>query len=157
MPNESNGTLSPCSQVSKSKYKSRATPGRAIRLQTVAGSSGARKGVTNGPKGSEEQEIAVCGPALFYYHQDISHQLVEWLEILQALHVKHVFLYLARAHPNIEKVLRYYELQGYVSITSFSYPSPYVNDPRLRRFVINQIQIYDDTVYDRYSKMYESI
>lgn len=78
--------------------------------------------------------VGVCGPALFYYHEDISSRLVEWLEILRALKVAKVFMYLTRAHPKIEAVLRHYEKQGFVDVTSFTYPAPYLSDPILRRY-----------------------
>lgn len=73
---------------------------------------------------------AVCGPALSYYHEDVSIQLVEWLELLRALGFARVFLYETDVHPNIEKVLRYYEAEGFVGVTKFAY---LVNDPILRK------------------------
>ncbi|XP_047501900.1 uncharacterized protein LOC125047633 isoform X2 [Penaeus chinensis] len=73
---------------------------------------------------------AVCGPALSYYHEDVSIQLVEWLELLRALGFARVFLYETEVHPNIEKVLRYYEAEGFVGVTKFAY---HVNDPILRK------------------------
>ncbi|XP_042870119.1 uncharacterized protein LOC122251934 [Penaeus japonicus] len=77
--------------------------------------------------------VAVCGPALFYYHEDISIRLVEWLELLRALGFARVFLLQTIVHPNIEKVLQYYEAEGFVGITHFSYPPPYATDPNIRR------------------------
>ncbi|XP_037801383.1 uncharacterized protein LOC119596287 isoform X2 [Penaeus monodon] len=77
--------------------------------------------------------VAVCGPALFYYHDDISIRLVEWLELLRAQGFAKVFLLQTTVHPNIEKVLQYYEQEGFVGITQFSYPVPYANEPTLRR------------------------
>ncbi|XP_069970325.1 uncharacterized protein [Penaeus vannamei] len=44
-----------------------------------------------------------------------------------------VFLLQTQVHPNIEKVLRYYEAEGFVGITQFSYPEPYANEPNTRR------------------------
>ncbi|XP_063597962.1 uncharacterized protein LOC134774573 [Penaeus indicus] len=77
--------------------------------------------------------VAVCGPALFYYHDDISIRLVEWLELLRAQGFAKVFLLQTAVHPNIEKVLQYYEADGFVGITKFLYPVPYANEPNLRR------------------------
>ncbi|XP_042858158.1 uncharacterized protein LOC122244345 [Penaeus japonicus] len=75
---------------------------------------------------------AVCGPALFYYQEDVSVQLVEWLELLRALGFARVFLLETNVHPNIEKVLRHYEAEGFVGVTKFAYPGPYANDPFIR-------------------------
>ncbi|XP_069970324.1 uncharacterized protein [Penaeus vannamei] len=77
--------------------------------------------------------VAVCGPALFYYHQDISVRLVEWLELLRASGFAKVFLSETDVHPNIQKVLQYYVQEGFVSVTKFTYPEPYVNEPNTRR------------------------
>lgn len=76
---------------------------------------------------------AVCGPALYYYHNDFSYRLVEWLEILRAQDISQVFLYETDIHPNLQKVLRYYEDEGFVHVTKYLYPPPYVNEPSIRR------------------------
>ncbi|KAG0720361.1 hypothetical protein GWK47_048638 [Chionoecetes opilio] len=76
---------------------------------------------------------AVCGPALFYYHEDFSTRLVEWLELMRAQGFSQVFLHVAEVHPNIIKVLRHYTQEGFVEVTDYTYPSPYLNDPDLRR------------------------
>ncbi|KAK8738021.1 hypothetical protein OTU49_004354, partial [Cherax quadricarinatus] len=76
---------------------------------------------------------AVCGPALYYYHEDFSKRMVEWLEILRAEGIGKVFLYVTDVHPNLEKVLKYYEDDGFLHLTGYSYPPPYINEPSLRR------------------------
>ena len=78
--------------------------------------------------------MAVCGPALFYVQEDFSIRLVEWLEMLRAIGVPQVFLYyLGAVHPNIEKVLKHYERDNFVTLTDFRYPPPYLDEPLLRR------------------------
>lgn len=76
---------------------------------------------------------AVCGPALFFYHDDFSVRLVEWLELLRALGFGRVFLYVTDVHPNITKVLHHYVQDGFVEVTDYMYPPPYINEPSLRR------------------------
>lgn len=76
---------------------------------------------------------AVCGPALYYYHKDFSARLVEWLELLKAQGFGKVFLYVTDVHPNITIVLRYYVEEGFVQVTDYTYPPPYINEPSLRR------------------------
>jgi len=50
-------------------------------------------------------QVAVCGPAFYYYQQDISVKLVEWFELMKAVGFSHVFLYTTKGiHPNIQKV-----------------------------------------------------
>ncbi|CAL4130621.1 unnamed protein product, partial [Meganyctiphanes norvegica] len=82
---------------------------------------------------------AVCAPALFFFQKDFSLRLIEWFEVLKALGIAKVFLYETDVHPDIEKVLNYYEAIGYVSITKYTFPPPYMNDPGLRRvFSVDQ-------------------
>nr|XP_045611461.1 uncharacterized protein LOC123766416 isoform X1 [Procambarus clarkii]XP_045611462.1 uncharacterized protein LOC123766416 isoform X1 [Procambarus clarkii]XP_045611463.1 uncharacterized protein LOC123766416 isoform X1 [Procambarus clarkii]XP_045611464.1 uncharacterized protein LOC123766416 isoform X1 [Procambarus clarkii] len=76
---------------------------------------------------------AVCGPALYYYHQDFSIRMVEWLESLRAQGISQVFLYETDIHPNLQKVLRYYEKDRFIQVTKYSYPPPYINEPSIRR------------------------
>ncbi|XP_027227801.2 uncharacterized protein [Penaeus vannamei] len=84
-------------------------------------------------KSSPVWNAAVCGPALSYYHEDVSIRLVEWLELLRASGFARVFLYETDVHPNIQKVLRYYEAEGFVGVTKFAYPGPYSSDPIIRK------------------------
>ncbi|XP_045115112.1 uncharacterized protein LOC123506833 [Portunus trituberculatus] len=93
---------------------------------------------------------AVCGPALFYYHEDFSLRLVEWLELLRAQGFSQVFLYVTDVHPNINKVLRHYTQEGFVQVTDYTYPPPYVNDPNLRRLwtLVERIKMFaQENVY----------
>ncbi|XP_063607162.1 uncharacterized protein LOC134781824 [Penaeus indicus] len=88
---------------------------------------------TPGKEGGGRWSVAVCGPALYYFHEDFSVRMVEWLEVLRAQGFARVFLSVTDVHPNLERVLRYYEARGFVGIVRFSYPEPYVNEPSIRR------------------------
>ncbi|XP_037784924.1 uncharacterized protein LOC119580842 isoform X2 [Penaeus monodon] len=86
-----------------------------------------------GKEGGARWSVAVCGPALYYFHEDFSVRMVEWLEILRAQGFARVFLSVTDVHPNLERVLRYYEARGFVGLVRFAYPEPYVNEPSIRR------------------------
>ena len=79
--------------------------------------------------------IGVCGPALYYYQEDFSFRLIEWLELMREMGVSRVYLYDAGVHPNIQQVFRFYEEVGFVIVKLFDYPPPYLNIPSLRRQV----------------------
>lgn len=79
-------------------------------------------------------EVAVCGPSLYYFQRDYSMRLIEWLEIMKTLAVSKVFLYETDVHPNMKRVLQFYERQGFVEIIDFQYPAPYPDVPLLRRY-----------------------
>ncbi|XP_064092468.1 uncharacterized protein LOC135205592 [Macrobrachium nipponense] len=87
---------------------------------------------------------AACGTALFYYHDDFSIRLVEWIEILRAMGFARVFLHETDVHPNITKVLSHYEDEGFVQVTKYSYPEPYVNEPSTRRlwYLLEKPKVY---------------
>ena len=53
--------------------------------------------------------FAVCVRALYYYNIDFSIRLIEWLELMRILGVNQVFLYSFSTHPNMEKVMNYYQ------------------------------------------------
>lgn len=77
--------------------------------------------------------VAACGTALYYYTEDFSTRLVEWLEILRAMGFSQVFLHETDVHPNIKRVLQHYEEEGFIAVTHFSYPDPYINEPSIRK------------------------
>ncbi|CAG0894086.1 unnamed protein product [Darwinula stevensoni] len=68
----------------------------------------------------ERHTVSLCVKQL-YFVKDISHLLTEWLEILKSMEVGKVFAYGLQPHPNMERVLEYYEDQGgfvdYIPIT----------------------------------------
>lgn len=51
---------------------------------------------------------------LDFLHEDLSVRLVEWIELLNLLGADKVFFYELQVHPNISKVLKYYEQEGKV-------------------------------------------
>ena len=78
-------------------------------------------------------DVAVCGPAVYYYNDDISKQLVEWFTILQALNVSKVFIYELNVHPNVQRILNYYEKNWFASIIKFTNPTPLFSTPAIVR------------------------
>ena len=84
-------------------------------------------------KRSLNYDVAICLPALYYYYHDISIEMVEWFELLKAMRASKFLVYVYSVHPNVMKVLRYYEDSGMASITYFGNPTPYVNLQPLTR------------------------
>ncbi|XP_037772488.1 uncharacterized protein LOC119568154 isoform X2 [Penaeus monodon] len=84
-------------------------------------------------KNTPAWSVAVCGPALYYYNEDFSDRLIEWLETLRAMGVAKVFLYETDVAPKVSQVLRHYEVDGFVRTLPYSYPPPYPNHPVTRR------------------------
>ncbi|KAL7637968.1 UNVERIFIED_CONTAM: hypothetical protein RMT77_011581 [Armadillidium vulgare] len=72
--------------------------------------------------------IGLCGKSIFYYNEDYSLQLIEWIEILNRLGISTFFLYKTLCHKNVEKVLDYYEKKGLVKIIDFHFPNPFIQE-----------------------------
>ena len=51
-----------------------------------------------------KEKFAVCSKGLDFPSEDISVNLIEWIEISRALGASKIFLYQLDVHPNISKV-----------------------------------------------------
>ncbi|XP_064080831.1 uncharacterized protein LOC135197717 [Macrobrachium nipponense] len=74
------------------------------------------------PPSGQKEGFAVCVKGVSLPFNDYSVRLIEWLELLFILGVDKVFLYNFDMHPNVTKVLSYYEGQGRVEITNLPLP-----------------------------------
>nr|CAD7412645.1 unnamed protein product [Timema poppensis] len=83
-------------------------------------------------KPEHKKEFAVCVKGLDFLHDDLSVRLVEWLELMIILGADKVFFYKLQVHPNISKVLNYYEKLGKVEVTPLSLPGGEPNLPGLQ-------------------------
>lgn len=110
--------------------------------------------IYNVPK--KKKNIAVCVKGLDFYHEDLSVRLVEWFELLFLLGADKVFLYQLQVHPNISKVLKYYEEKGKVEVTHLTLPGGQPNAPVFQHEFLkhnmgfkrrNEILPYNDCLY----------
>ena len=56
-----------------------------------------------------KESFAVCLKAFRLTVNDLSLRLIEWLELLRILGFSKVFVYFFSIHPNMERVLKYYQ------------------------------------------------
>lgn len=113
--------------------------------------------INNRPeKGKEKEGFAVCVKGLDFLHDDLSVRLVEWLELLFLVGADKVFMYQLEVHPNISKVLDYYESQGKVEVTPITLPGEQPNIPGLIHMYLkskvtnkrqNELIPYNDCLY----------
>lgn len=103
----------------------------------------------NRPPSGVKQKFGVCMKQLNFLHQDMSLILVEWLEVLFSMGVEKVHIYNMTAHPNMLKVLQYYEEQGKVELRPITLPG----------FQPNIINFYDSYFKDNLQKqvLFETI
>ncbi|KAJ8890973.1 hypothetical protein PR048_010482 [Dryococelus australis] len=105
---------------------------------------------------SKKKDFAVCVKGLDFLHEDISVRLVEWIELLGILGANKIFFYQLQVHPNISKVLAYYEDQGRVEVTPLTLPGGQPNIPNFQHMYLikkvnhkrqNELIPYNDCLY----------
>ena len=77
--------------------------------------------INNFPRNEEKKMIGICSK-LFKYPGDDSMMLIEWIEIQLSLGIEKIVFHVIEIHPNMMKVLRFYELRERVKIEMFSLP-----------------------------------
>ncbi|XP_022244175.1 uncharacterized protein LOC106461494 isoform X1 [Limulus polyphemus] len=104
----------------------------------------------------KKHDFAVCVKGLDFLQEDLSVRLVEWLEVLNILGAKKVFMYELEIHPNISKVLSYYQNKGLVELTPITLPGNQPNIPGFRHLYLksklthkrqNEVIPYNDCLY----------
>lgn len=113
--------------------------------------------IYNKPINSDNrQQFAVCVKGLDFLYDDLSVRLVEWIELLSILGANKIYFYDLQIHPNIRKVLEYYEQRGQVEVTKISLPAGKPNFPGLQHLYLkdritqkrqHEIIPYNDCLY----------
>ncbi|PSN43298.1 hypothetical protein C0J52_21514 [Blattella germanica] len=110
--------------------------------------------VYNKPK--KKKKFAVCVKGLDFLHEDLSVRLVEWIELLGILGADKIFFYELQVHPNISKVLQYYQKLDRVSVTPLTLAGGQPNVPGFQHLYLkakltnkrqNELIPYNDCLY----------
>ncbi|XP_069187451.1 uncharacterized protein [Procambarus clarkii] len=83
--------------------------------------------INNQPQDGQKKDFAVCVKGLDFSYVDLSVRIVEWLEVLFSLGADKVFFYNLGIHPNISKILNYYEHIGRVDVKKLTLPGEQPN------------------------------
>ncbi|CAF1308820.1 unnamed protein product [Adineta steineri] len=95
--------------------------------------------INNRPLNRKKQSFAVCVKGLEFLHDDLSIRLIEWIELLNILGVKKIFFYEFDIHPNMSKVLQYYQNETkLVHVQKLSLPGSQPNFPLERKKYLQQ-------------------
>lgn len=101
-------------------------------------------------------EFAVCVKGFDLPLDDLSARIVEWIEVLKIMGVDRVFLYNLAVHPNVQRVLEHYAMDGFVDLTNLSLPGSQPNLDLLRHLYLkhkivhkrqNEVIPYNDCLY----------
>lgn len=107
-------------------------------------------------KPEKKKSFAVCVKGLDFLYNDLSVRLIEWIELLGLLGADKIFFYELQVHPNISKVLKYYEKMGKVDITPLTLPGGQPNIPGFQHMYLvkkinhkrqNELIPYNDCLY----------
>ncbi|KAK7084718.1 hypothetical protein SK128_023624 [Halocaridina rubra] len=82
-----------------------------------------------------KKSLAVCHKFVYNPARDFSIRLVEWIEALRAWGVDHLTIYEAASHPNVKKVLTYYQTLGFLSLLPWTSPGSEPQSPYLYRIL----------------------
>ncbi|KAG7164777.1 Beta-1-4-galactosyltransferase galt-1-like 2 [Homarus americanus] len=88
--------------------------------------------------------LALCHKFIFNPARDFSKRLVEWVEVARAWGVDEVMVYEGAAHPNVTKVLRYYQKEGYLKVMPWTSPGSQPSIPHLFNLFSNENVPYTD-------------
>lgn len=112
--------------------------------------------IYNQPENGVKKDFAVCVKGLDFLTEDLSVRLVEWIELVRHLGADKIFLYELEVHPNITKVLNYYQEKGIVEVTPITLPGYQPNIPGLIHMYLkkklvnkrqNELIPYNDCLY----------
>ena len=142
-------------QLPKSHWKS--TPVAVSIVENICDTATNNlKVVYNKLEGDTKSPFAVCVKGLDFPDEDISVRMIEWLEVLASLGANKIFLYELEVHPNVTKVLKYYEKRGLVDLTPITLPGYQPNMPFLQHLYLksktnnkrqNELIPYNDCLY----------
>ena len=69
------------------------------------------------PNFKTKYEIVTCGAIVYFDYDAVT--LIEWFELTQILAAEHVFLCTIQSAPNVNKILKYYILQGFLDVVEW--------------------------------------
>ena len=73
------------------------------------------------PENGQKKTVAVCG-MLLSYEDNLSSKLIEWIEILLILGADRIVFSVITIHPDMMKVLKFYEKTGKIKLELMSFP-----------------------------------
>ena len=97
-----------------------------------------------------KKSFAVCVKGLAFTNEDRSVRLIEWFELLRLVGADKIFLYNLGVHPNISKVLNYYETKGYIDVRPISLPGGQPNIQPLQQLYLQYVlynQLFTEMIH----------
>lgn len=100
------------------------------------------------PVDGHKKEFAVCHKGLDFLYQDISVKLIEWIELITLLGADKIYFYDLQVHPNVSKVLKYYQQEGKIHVSPHNLPGGHPNIPGMSHMNMqNELIPYNDCLY----------
>lgn len=104
--------------------------------------------IYNLPADGLKKEFGVCHKGLDFLYDDKSVKLIEWIELITLLGADKIYFYDLQIHPNVSKVLKYYQQEGKVHVTPLSLPGNHPKIPgKSHMNMQNELIPYNDCFY----------
>ncbi|CAG0912400.1 unnamed protein product [Notodromas monacha] len=97
------------------------------------------KVVYNPREPRKNQTLAVCVKRFHHVHDEPVFNMIEYLELVRILGAEKVYIYILEPQPNpkIERIIKYYEVQGFLEVSRITIPGKRPNSPILRHLYLD--------------------
>ena len=101
------------------------------------------------PKNGHKEKFLVSVKALDFQN-DISLNLIEWLEILKIFGVNKIEIFIVSAHPNVIQILKLYQTENFVTIKFIKFPHEFPNHQKdnYYQWLQSELVAYHDSFYE---------
>jgi hypothetical protein len=103
------------------------------------------------PRVEKKKGFFVCLKDMIF-KDDISDRLIEWVEIVKLLKAEKIVVYVTDILPQVLRVLKFYESQGFVDINFMKYPKMTTENLTLVQHHQNEMVPYQDCFYKNYNE-----
>ena len=101
----------------------------------------------NLPRTGVKKMVVVCA-RLYYFKDDLTRNLIEWIEIQVALGAGKIIFHIIDVHHNVLKALKFYEATGVVEIQTILFPEEVRNtEQNNMQRILNQMIALNDCFY----------
>lgn len=115
---------------------------------------------TDDTTNNKKKDFVVCVKPLEFAENDMTHRLIEWIELLRLVGVELIQFYVYSINSNMTRVLDHYRRQGLVRVREHTLPAWLPNDASMRRSFLrkkiihkrqNELIPYNDCFYEHFN------
>jgi hypothetical protein len=113
--------------------------------------------IDNQPHGGEKRKFGICTKQFTFKNREDTIKFVEWVEIMRILGAEKIHTFVREFHPELSRITRYYEQEGFIEAIPFKEPSG-VSNARLhvRDSLFLELSVVNDCFY-RVKNLYDFV